>query len=90
MKKVLISNEHLLYTRHCANYNIIIFKTHTCSEREVLPPHFKDKETVTENGLMTFPGLPTQPGDAGAEIQTQVLWDSHVLHSGKHIAFGIE
>lgn len=73
MKKALIANGHLLYTRNCTEYDIIVFKTQTCSESEVPPPHFKGKETVTENGLMTFLGLLTQAGDSGAEIQTQVL-----------------
>ena len=27
---------------------------------------------LTENGFMTFPGLPTQPGDGGADIQIKV------------------
>lgn len=36
------------------------------------------------------PRLPTQPGNDGADIQTQVSWDLNpVLYRGKYMDFGI-
>ena len=87
-KKSLTSNEHLLYTRHCAKC-IIIFETQTYSEREVLPFHFKDKETDWK-WFHDIPRITYSTRRWWSWYSNQSQWDSHVLHSGKHMTFGIQ